>query len=362
MNGALRLQSSLGKVYQDSHQDMFMNGYLTVAKVLKVHHKSNTADVVVVNTKDTITSSHDNEGRFSARIVTSMSGYDNNRKKSWGAVEPIMVGTLVLLGFLDNMKSRPIILGKFHEPDSSANISTLDYPLNPEKPGYQRREALKSLHVYPSQAYRKLDGEGNIEFSHPSKSFLAMYNTSADSQDYLNDSHRGFDHEHLSETDPQTGEPLETDFEEAKTPLKSLFVHRSSFDNEVTTWTKFFLKEDGTFRITRDNNDEKLTFMEIAKNGTWKIRRNVDTSDHEGSKNYGEVVVEGDGSAYFQRIINDKSSVIGLDGNGNIILETDGSIISTALTRFIENNHLIVSDDEPENPPPGLIWIDTSDD
>lgn len=359
----MRIQSSMGRVYQDANQDMFMNGYLTVAKVLKVHHKSNTADVVVVNTKDTITSSYENEGRFSARILTPLAGYDNETKTSWGVVNPIMVGSLVLLGFLDNMKSRPIILGQFHEPDSINNVSSNMYPINPKSPGYQRREALKSLEVFPSQTYRKVDGEGNIEFVHPSKSFFVAYNTSADTQDYINDSHKGFDHEHVSEVDPKTGKPRETPFDESKTPIKTLYVHRSSFNDDITTWTKFFINSDGAIRITRDNNDGMLTYTEIEKDGIWRVRRQADSNIHGESEDFGEFVLDQDGSAFIQRKVDELNLArIGLDNRGNIILESDANIISDALSRFIETRHIVVGPEEPEDPIAGLIWIDTSED
>jgi hypothetical protein len=374
----MRLQSSLGRISQNYRPDMNMSGYLTVAKVIKVHHKSGTADVVAVNSKDTFTSNGDNEGKFSARILQNFSNYDESRGKYWGSVSPIAEGSLVLLGFLDNMKNRPVILGQFHRPDNVENVLPGVYPLNEKEGGYNRREALKTLNVYPSLAYKKIDGESNIEFSHASKSFFAMYNTSMDTQDYLNDSHMGFDHQNLTEVDSRTGQPIETDIDEAKSPTKMLFVHRSSFDNDSTTWTKFFVDASGLSRITRDNNDGKLTFLELSEKGRFSVRRQLDSPLHNESDNYSEIAQEEDGHTVIRRVNGDTVTEIGVNQAGNavmshssgsviemgedITIETDGEIISDSFSRFIEKNHIAVSHVEPENPNPYLLWVDLSDD
>lgn len=374
----MRLQSSLGRVYENDRPDMNMSGYLTVAKILKVHHKSNTADVVVVSTRDTFISSEENEGRFAARILQGSAGFNEKRGKAWGSTTPYAEGSLVLLGFLDNMKSRPTILGAYHSPDKVQNVLPGVYPLNQNQAGFQRREALKTLTVYPSQGYKKIDGEGNIEFAHPSKSFFAMYNKEMDNQDYLTDNHNGFDHENLSEVDASTGKVYETDIEEAQTSPSMLFVHRSNFNKEKTTWTKFFLHRNGMFRWTRDNNDEQLTFVEVDEKGRFGVRRQVDSPYHQESEDFGEVAVETDGTAMIRRVQGDSVAEVGVNNFGQVEmghgsgsrmimdedleLEVEGDIISDSLSRFIERNHIVVSPTEPENPLPFLVWIDTSQD
>ncbi|BAK52966.1 tail fiber protein [Bacillus phage SP-10] len=372
----IRLQSSLGGLKEIDRPDMQMSGLITVAKVLKVHHKSGTADVVVVNTKDTFTSSEQNEGKFAARILTEFAGYDAKREKYWGSIAPIAEGSLVLLGFLDNLKNRPVILGQFHRPDETENVLPSVYPLREKKAGYNRREALKSLTVYPSMAYKKVDGDSNMEFAHASKSFFAAYNTATDVQEYITDDHGGFDHQNLSEMDRRTGNVLEADQEEAQSPSKFLFVHRSSFDNEETTWTKFFLEASGAFRLTRDNNDGKLTYMEFPEEGGTLIRRQLDTNIREDATDYAELDIDIDGGANLRRVIGESIAEVGVNSAGNvqlthsdgsymdmgkdITIETDGEILSEALIRFIEK-HFIKVGDEPVNPLPYTLWVDMKD-
>jgi hypothetical protein len=374
----IKLQNSLGRLEGFYRNDMRMGGFMGVARVLKVHHKTGTADVMLVNSKDTYVSSENNEGKFSARILQRSANFSDERQRYWGTIDPIAEGSLVLLAFLESMKHRPIILGSFHNPDNIDNILPEQYPLKEKEAGYDRREALKKLTVSPSLGYRKEDGEGNIEVSFGSRSFFAMYNTSLDEMGNLSDNHGGFDHEDLSEIDKRTNEPISADWPEAQAPSKFLFVHRSAFDKDSATWTKFFINEQGRFRITRDNNDEKLSYFEMEETGGARLRRQVDSPNHGESEDYAELDVDANGNAILRRVTGDTVSEIGVSEGGNariahssgsvfdmgenLELEVTGEIFSNSLSRFIEKNHIVVSDTEPENPIPFLIWVDTSKD
>lgn len=301
---------------------MNMAGYLAVARVLKVHHKSGTADVIKVNSKDTITSNAENEGRFAARILTQSANFDRKRNKSWGSFDPIAEGSLVLIAYLDNMKDRPVILGSFHYSDNIDNVLSQQYPLNEKQAGFHKREALKYLKVFPSMAYFKVDGESNMEFVHASKTFLKFANTSFDSQGYVDDKHNGFDHRDLTETDPRTGRAIESDWEEAKAPTKMLFVHRSSFTDSATTWTKFFVNEKGMARWTRDNNDGKLTYLELSETGAVKVRRQLDDPDHGEGTKISEVAISEDGTVTLKRVTTSGEVSITLTEDGKIVFQT----------------------------------------
>lgn len=324
-----KLQSGLGRIAENYRQDMNMTG-LSVGKVIKVHHFSGTADVQLVNTKDVISSSPENKGQFAARILTQGAWFDESgHQKYWGVVSPIAEGSLVVVAFLDNMKDRPIILGQLHRGDNPENVLPSSYPLNERQPGFHRREALKTLRVFPSMAYSKVDGEGNMEFVTSSKSFFAAYNTSLDTEDYLGDNHNGFDHEHLSETNKRTGKVLESDFEEAKAPMKFLFVHRDSFNNPCK-WTKFFLNEKGMFRTTRDSNDGTLSYIEMGDTGAMKIRRQLDDPDHGEGNDFSEVGVEADGTPYITRMTPKGLAKFSLDADGNLQINVPGDVSAYA--------------------------------
>jgi len=321
----LKLQSSLGRVQGFYREDMNMAGFMSVARVLKVHHKTGTADVILTNSKDVYTSSENKEGRFSARILQRGSNFDEGRQRYWGTIDPIAEGSLVLIAFLESMKHRPVILGCFHRPDNSDNVYTNQYPLKEKTAGYDRREALKRLRVSPSLSYRKEDGEGNIEVSFGSRSFFAMYNTSLDVMGNLDDNHNGFDHHDLSEIDKRTNETISADWPEAQAPSRFLFVHRSSFNKADTKWTKFFLSESGKFRVTRDNNDGKLSYFEMEESGRVTLRRQLDDPDHGEGTKATEISIEVNGDMTFK---HHTGSLISFTENGDIVIRARNKVVT----------------------------------
>lgn len=376
----LRLQASLGRVQRNYRRDMDID-FLTLARVVGVNHKYGTADIITLNQNDGFLSNPGSEGKYSAKIVQNFANYDPERKKAWGSYSPISVGSIVLVAFLDKMKNRPIIIGQVHNPDELKNVLPMENMLE-RFAGFNRREALKSLEVYPSQAYRKIDGESNFEFVHASKSFLAMYNTylEGDRDEYeaadFNDGHLSFDHEDLSEKDPITGMTLETDLEEAQAPPKLLYVHRTSFDNDETTWTKVYFDDQGMFRLTRDNRDDKLSFFEISSEGTIKLRRQNDDPNHNQGQDFSEILLEENGDAVIKRNFGKDFIELRVTKDGLKITHSTGStfsigrdmefnvsgeVFSESLSKFIQKNHLVVSPNEPKSPMPYLVWIDTSD-
>lgn len=320
----VRLQNSLGRVQTFYRDDMNMGGFMALGRVLKVHHKHGTADVQLINSGDQYTSSELQEGKFSAKIMGATAHYDKDRKKAWGTIEPIAVGSIVLVTFLENMKHRPVILGTYQRPDGIENINPSAYPIREWVAGWERREALKTLQIYPSQAYKKVDGEGNIEISTVSKSFFVGYNSNLSEETIqVNDRHQGFDHKDLTEIDNRIGRPYETDWPELQQPMNFLFVHRTSFfDDSELTWTKFFLENNGKFRITRDTNDEKtLSFIEVGEDGKITIKRQLDSPIHHEADNFTQFELDEKGNFEVVRKQGENHSKITVSDVGDLMME-----------------------------------------
>ena len=269
-----RGQSSLGQVSPIGRKDLNMEGYITIGRVLKVHHKYHTADVMLVNTKDTIRGLEGNQGKFACRINTGNAHYDKGTGKYWGLVEPICENDLVLVAFLDNKKAQPIIIQSFHRMEDKQNILPSAYPvLDPS-------ESLKFLRVFPSQNYIRVDGSGDTEITFVGKSFLKIGAN-------VTDAHGGTDFKDLSEKDKVTGLTLVHDNTASSTDLSSktalptpevkkyLFVHRSSMTDGSSKYTKLFIDNDGTFRVSRDNNDNTFSKIEVASDGSLTLKRQL---------------------------------------------------------------------------------------
>lgn len=332
MNNQPRInpQPFLGR-YSDNYKPHLDSNQLFLAKVIAVHHKNNTVDLQIVKTNDIISSSENSEGRFGARVATSSAHFNGNSLTSSGVVEPMQEGQLVILAFLYGFKSEPIVLGSFHNIwETTSNVLTDRYPLKPESSLEHLREALKYLRVTPSQLYHKIDGVGAVEFSHPSKTFMVL---DPDFDEEVSDSHKSFDHNNLSEIDPVTGEVRSAKTEETLFPVKFMLSHRSSFEDEDTTWTKLFIDRTGEFRLTRDTNDDRLFYINLKENGDFLLRKQMDSSSHGEGKDFTELSINDKGSLDISRVKDNRETKVSIGDNGEIVLRRDdGTVTSITIT------------------------------
>lgn len=370
----MQFQPHLGREFKDNYKPQDRLNFMSLAKVIKVHHKHYTADVQLIKTNDTIRSSEESEGKYSAKILTQGAHFDDATIGTSGVMYPIREGQLVVVAFLDGVYTQPIIIGSIHNNKMDEfNILPNRYPLRPESSLEDMRETMKYLNVHPSQFYTMIDGIGAVEMSHPSKTFLKI---DPDLYSEISDEHGGFDHQHLTERDPMTYRPRSAKTENTAYPVKMLFNYRTSFEDTDTTWTKFFLNSDGMFRVTRDTNDEAITYQELGARGEYKVRRQLDSSKHGEGKDFVELVIEETGRTTIKRSVDGNESRIEISELGDIALENstdtyvrvtvDGDINLRAdgeLNITTENGRafpVLVSSEEPPNPKDGLIWLDTS--
>lgn len=321
-------QPHLGRRQENYKPHDAMGGHLSLAKVIEVHHKHGTVDVQLIKSGGLITSSEDNEGKYGVRVLGTTAHHNRELLNYSGTIEPIQKGQIVVVAFLDNSKQEPFILGSFHNTwKRENNMLTDKYPLRPEESIEDEKEAFKYLKIFPSQVYNRVDGIGGIETSHPSKSFSKI-DTGFDSDIEIDDKHKGFDHKDLEEKNKHTGETLSSGTEISAMPLNMLSVHRSSHYDEDTTWTKFFIDPLGMFRVTRDNDDDKLTYMEFGNEGSFKVRRQIDSPLHGNGQDSSEISITEEGTLCMERI-SEGSSKVEIDTSGDIMIKhKSGSYIS----------------------------------
>lgn len=272
-----------------------------------------------------------------------------------------------MVAFLDGLLSQPVIIGSFHQTwETENNILQDIYPLKIEESVYDLREATKYLRVHPSQYYERIDGIGAKEVSHPSKTFMQI---DPDIYGEMSDNHKAYDHDNLHERDPLTGTSRSARDENSAFPVKMLYVHRSSFDDDATTWTKFFVDSTGMFRVTRDNNDGALTFMEMAENGGYRVRRQQDSPNHDGGEDYTQFEMGMDGTISLMKTIGGKQSGFIIDSKGDITLQHKDGAYLKLTAQGIEgvgggsggSSGITVARTEPIGVPDGHLWIDISD-
>lgn len=173
-------QSNLGDRANNRNESQrtWNQGFLALGRILKIHHKSNTADVKLYGTGDSITSMETKEGVHACRIGVNVAGTDSYYHLPYGEIRPLEEGMTVLVGFLRNNKKQPVIINAFHDisenvgETNTGNILPTVYPLESE------RDIYRYLKITRLQDVFTMDGEGNIEASVHGKSFLTLTSAS----------------------------------------------------------------------------------------------------------------------------------------------------------------------------------------
>ena len=326
------LQSSLGSVRSNSINSdrVWSMGSLCLGEVLKVHNKRYTADVRLYGSSTTISSASSQEGVHSCRIGVSNAGFDPVFKKPYGEIIPIQKGSIVLVGFLNNSKKKPVILRVFHNisedtgQHNNTNILSSTYTLA------DAIESNKYLNISRIQDFITVDGEGSFELSSHTKSFLVGINNKEIDEET-------FDYEDLSVKDiNQTTVSVD---EANSKPLKLLAVFRDHFLDTKTNWLRIIINPLKTaFKIAKVQQlVNALSELEIDCDGNIRMRRQLDKNTFSGSKNYSEILLDNQGNIKL-RVKGESSSSIQLNKEGEISIDSDSDIT-------IKSNRLTITGD-----------------
>ena len=315
--GDVRLQSSLGGIQKFQRKDRKMEGSLCVGRVTKVYHKNHTADVVLLEHRDQIVGSNINDGISACKILERHAGWDSEYESFYGDSTPIQVGELVVVGFLDNYKARPIIIGTLHEFKSEKNPFPKECPLDE----MEQEQKYARLSVSRTQDYKLIKGNGEMELAHHSKAFLVS------SERDLDDSKDGFDYSDLSVKNKLTDEVVE--IPESKRPfqpLDFLISLRDSLSSAANFLKLWISAKTGEFRLSKLKTDSTLTTLEISKDGAFTVARQLDSNVRGDSKNYSKISVQSDGEIKVIRSIEGSNTIISIGKSGEIQMSSKNSV------------------------------------
>ena len=281
------LQSSLGRVANNSTKKdrSWNNGYLAFGKILKIHYKRNTADVKLLKMSDTLMSEVEQEGKHACRIAVQSAGVDKEFKEPYGEIIPLQKGMIVLVAFLKNTKEKPVIIRAFHdisEDDGAINYENI-LP-SQEIPETNIAEMFRYTNISRVQDVYTVDGVGNHEFSLHSKSFFVAKDGSFDEET--------FDYEDLSTKNKKTNKTVYIP-ERKSFPLKFLACFRDNYTDGETNWLRMIVDAAKTsFRLAKQQQKlDMLTSIEIAEDGTFKLRRQCDTMTFDSGSDYVEIKI-----------------------------------------------------------------------
>lgn len=270
----MRLQAQLGGVQQGGRLDLDNQGKLSIGHVVKVYQKDNSADVVLLGNSymgdDNVT-----DGKITCLQLQRCSGFDDKLQTAYGDVTPLAVGQMVVIGYIDSLKGKPVILGSLPMPDNALNNS----PRQDAK-GEFFGEREERIHVTRMQDFSYMNGTGEFEKGSNSRAFLVG------KAEKVND-HRedGFNWENLTPKSKFSAKTIGLRKDQYfHQPFNYLMVTKNQYDDEGAMFNRLY--HDAEWGITRFSKDTEnsLFMVELDEDDNFEVRQQRDTPKREINK------------------------------------------------------------------------------
>lgn len=328
MTDGLRFQSGLGTNFTRRYKEGQQINTLLLAQVINVNYKYNTVDLMSLQHKEVFQNSYANEGKFSAKLPIEFGGR-NIAGQPYGQVNPIAVGNIVLVGFINADKNMPIVLSVYNDGTVSNKIAQAPFSNADPTDEELQRHTYQKFQVYPSLTYDGIDGEGTRVASFSGKSFF-LVSASEERDSGTTDAGYGTNYEDLATSYYNDGELIEPMVPMAPTIL---FNHQGIEDEdgkEDSHKLLFHIERDGTYRTSMlDKTADWRTFFEMKPDGGVRLRRQGDSIRIDDGFEIGEIGISADGRVYLRN--GDTDLEVRADG-----LYSNGAPLSVDLSSIYE--------------------------
>ena len=282
---------------------------LIMAEVISVNYLYNTVELQSIRNHEMLVKSQDKRGQFSAKLPVTFGGTYSNGK-TYGETVPINVGDQVLVGFIEEDLTAPIVIGIYKDSSVSYELAPTNLISgSPDSDEKNRKYTMENLVLFPSQTYDWVSGNGDRESTFQGRSFLKLATGlfgSSRPNDY------GYDYDELERIHLR-GRDLEP--EEPELP-QILFQHNATF---ATSKTNVLFDDDSTFAISKiknDENDNHRSELRLEDESHAAVRVQTNDKKHNDEAIYFEVGADEE-SAY----LSAGSHKLSLDESGNLLLD-----------------------------------------
>lgn len=270
---AERLQSNLGSVEYSHRTDLDNGGKISLAEVVKVYNKSNSADVRLI-TNSYMGDNKESNGELACMHVEQFTGWDEERKVAYGDITPLAVGQMVYIAYVDSMKGRPVILGSLQSFKNNFNNCPRK---DAENEFISERDEI--IRVTRNQDYSYFGGEGEFEKVSSSRAFfVGKKNKMSDRRE------KAFNYENLTLKNKKTNKTIglkEEDFDFK--PFNFLAVTKNKFKDLKAVFNRFYHDaEKGVTRVSKDT-DKQLFYIEVDSSNNFEIRLQRDSNVRKAS-------------------------------------------------------------------------------
>lgn len=315
-----RLQSSLGTEYKRIHKESSNIDRISFARVTKVNYRYNTVDV------SSDGGDFGSGGKYSAKLPIQFGGTTVDGKP-FGQTNPIEVGTRVLIGFVEGMKTSPVVLAIYGSEEENVKLSRSPIDGVDHLDKDMKQVTQQQFTVFPSLTYENIDGDGNRTVSFTGKSFITTEAGANPEAGGITDNHIGTEYEDLDSSYYYSGELIEP--KEDRAPV-ILFKHQGKKfarneqgreeDNHTFMW---FLDDDGTYRTSIMQQDEDWrSYFEMTPDGKIRLVRQNDSKNFNTSSDRYIIGLEEQG---IRMQVGNKYTLITPDGTfGNLGIGAGG--------------------------------------
>lgn len=299
----------LGNVQRENRRDLDMGGMLMFGQVTKVYPKYHTADVRLLNQQyGSLLSLESNEGKYACKILENYAGVDTDLGVCYGSITPIQVGCYVLVGFINNKKSQPVILGCIHD-SAVGKLLPDEYPLP------DTTELYRKLVINRMQDYFTINGSGDLDLVHHSGAFLMGTTSDLDEDDF-------------DERDLQLHDKIETP---TRFSPFNIFSMIRTFAGKI----KFVIKNTtGLIRLHKTDGEkgEYKSLAEMSADGKIRIKiENPDTtSEIVLDTHTGNMVLSQTGESVSNEVTLDSKTGVSVKSSLSVSIDTNGSFSVSA--------------------------------
>lgn len=264
----MRLQSNLGSVQYGGRADLNNGGMLSLAKVVKVYEREQTVDVVLIGSAY-MGDNYETSGKISCFQLERYSGFDDKYQSVYGDITPLAPGQMVVIGYIDALKGKPIILGTLPSIDNARKHAPR---MNVGGEVFnEREERMTSTRL---QDFSYMNASGEFEKGSNTRAFFVGKKEKM--SDHREDDFRWDDLTPKNKFSYKTiGVDKELyDYE----PFNYLLVTKNRYeDDEKTTYNRFYHDAaKGITRVSRDKED-RLFMMQLDDKDNFEVISQRDT-------------------------------------------------------------------------------------
>lgn len=341
-----RLQASLGTERVRKLAQTSNSTNMILARIVDINYNKNTITFLDISNNSSSVAS-----TTSAKLPVPFGG-QNGYGNAYGNILPVRVNDIVLIAYVNNKKSEPIVIGRYVDNDTAKEISPLsqDSSVSSTSDEYYVFGNTESK-IYPDLTYKYHDGSGSQEYTFPGKTFLSIQDGGiTESDGLLVDSQLGTPYEYLQQATYKSGKELN--------PI-NLFAPRILFKHEGVRLpdatasdyiggidehlAQGYIDGTGTSRFSVTRKDENwLSYIELdddSESGDITIRRQDDNETFRNDDvDYAEVKVTSDNEV---SITSGSTNLLVTDGHHIIASDTttgDDSIDLYSGVQDLTNN------------------------